>query len=129
MDGMDLSSYLRNDQEPARTMMMHQHVFTISSERRPRAREQSQQQQFFLVLGTIVYLLLLLWRMLSSLALLLGGFGAAAVVSSFPVGQQQQQLPMPFKWPVVGTLPDFMIRGGANNMREIYEVSTYITVI
>ena len=123
-----MSSYLTrwNDQEPARTMMMHQHVFTISSERRPRAREQSQQQQFFLVLGTIVYLLLLLWRMLSSLALLLGGFGAAAVVSSFPVGQQ---LPMPFKWPVVGTLPDFMIRGGANNMREIYEVSTYITVI
>ena len=34
-----------------------------------------------------------------------------------------KQPPMPFKWPVVGTLPDFMARGGADRLRQIYEVS------
>jgi hypothetical protein len=31
--------------------------------------------------------------------------------------------PMPFKWPVVGTLPDFLARGGVDRLREIYEAS------
>ena len=31
--------------------------------------------------------------------------------------------PMPFKWPIVGTLPDFFARGGADRLQEIYEVS------
>ena len=31
--------------------------------------------------------------------------------------------PMPFKWPVVGTLPDFLSRGGVDRLREIYEAS------
>mmetsp|Transcript_24753 Transcript_24753/g.40568 ORF Transcript_24753/g.40568 Transcript_24753/m.40568 type:complete len:340 (-) Transcript_24753:704-1723(-) len=29
--------------------------------------------------------------------------------------------PMPFKWPVVGTLPDFFARGGVDSLCEIYE--------
>jgi len=29
--------------------------------------------------------------------------------------------PMPFKWPIVGTLPDFLQRGGVDGMREVYE--------
>jgi len=28
---------------------------------------------------------------------------------------------MPFKFPIVGTLPDFMMRGGVDNLRDIYE--------
>ena len=31
--------------------------------------------------------------------------------------------PMPFRWPVVGTLPDFLARGGVDRIREIYEAS------
>ena len=33
--------------------------------------------------------------------------------------------PMPFRWPVVGTLPDFLARGGVDRIREIYEASIY----
>ncbi len=40
------------------------------------------------------------------------GFGGGAVP------------PMPFKWPVVGTLPDFLARGGVDRLREIYEASS-----
>ena len=36
------------------------------------------------------------------------------------------QPPSPIKWPIVGTLPDFMVRGGVDNLNGIYEVSMYI---
>ena len=29
--------------------------------------------------------------------------------------------PMPFKWPVVGTLPDFLKRGGVDDMGTVYK--------
>ncbi|KAL9186855.1 hypothetical protein ACHAXT_010575 [Thalassiosira profunda] len=32
---------------------------------------------------------------------------------------------MPFKWPIVGTLPDFFARGGADRLQEIYEQEMY----
>jgi len=31
------------------------------------------------------------------------------------------EAPMPFKWPVVGTLPDFIKRGGVDGMSEVHE--------
>lgn len=31
------------------------------------------------------------------------------------------EAPMPFKWPVVGTLPDFINRGGVDGMSEVHE--------
>ena len=37
--------------------------------------------------------------------------------------------PMPFKWPVVGTLPDFLSRGGVDRLREIYEASSATAVV
>lgn len=39
------------------------------------------------------------------------------------------QPPSPIKWPFVGTLPDFMIRGGVDNLNGIYEVGVYICMI
>ena len=36
------------------------------------------------------------------------------------------QPPSPIKWPIVGTLPDFMIRGGVDNLNGIYEVSVHM---
>ena len=33
------------------------------------------------------------------------------------------QPPSPIKWPFLGTLPDFMIRGGVDNLNGIYEVN------
>ena len=38
------------------------------------------------------------------------------------------QPPSPIKWPLVGTLPDFMIRGGVDNLNGIYEVSMFMFV-
>lgn len=29
--------------------------------------------------------------------------------------------PMPFKWPIVGTLPDFIVRGGVDSMASVHE--------
>ena len=34
--------------------------------------------------------------------------------------------PMPIKWPIVGTLPDFLARGGIDNIRGVYEVNLNI---
>jgi len=31
------------------------------------------------------------------------------------------EAPMPFKWPIVGTLPDFLSRGGVDAMADVYE--------
>lgn len=31
------------------------------------------------------------------------------------------EAPMPFKWPIVGTLPDFISRGGVDGMAEVHE--------
>eukprot|EP00581_Thalassiosira_minuscula_P006815 CAMPEP_0183707860 /NCGR_PEP_ID=MMETSP0737-20130205/4290_1 /TAXON_ID=385413 /ORGANISM="Thalassiosira miniscula, Strain CCMP1093" /LENGTH=540 /DNA_ID=CAMNT_0025935591 /DNA_START=79 /DNA_END=1701 /DNA_ORIENTATION=- len=33
---------------------------------------------------------------------------------------EQSQPPMPFQWPIVGTLPDFFARGGVDRLRDIY---------
>jgi len=45
--------------------------------------------------------------------------------SSSPLGQAHgfaiKDPPMPFKWPVVGTLPDFFARGGVDRLPQIYE--------
>jgi len=38
-----------------------------------------------------------------------------------PVASTVSEAPMPFKWPIVGTLPDFMWRGGVDAMREVHE--------
>ena len=53
---------------------------------------------------------------------------AAAVIAtqSSCHGFNLAQPPSPIKWPLVGTLPDFMIRGGVDNLNGIYEVSMYI---
>lgn len=29
--------------------------------------------------------------------------------------------PMPIKWPIIGTLPDFLARGGVDNLQGVYE--------
>ena len=41
---------------------------------------------------------------------------STVLVSGFTITEP----PMPFKWPVVGTLPDFMARGGVDKLPEIY---------
>lgn len=50
---------------------------------------------------------------------------AAAVIAtqSCCMAFKITQPPSPIKWPFVGTLPDFMIRGGVDNLNGIYEVS------
>lgn len=35
--------------------------------------------------------------------------------------QATSNAPMPFKWPIVGTLPDFLNRGGVESMADVYE--------
>lgn len=46
--------------------------------------------------------------------------------NAFQNGNPQQaskisNAPMPFKWPIVGTLPDFLNRGGVDGMSDVYE--------
>lgn len=48
-------------------------------------------------------------------------FTHRVVVDGFTISQP----PMPYKWPIVGTLPDFFARGGVDRLSEIYEVSIY----
>ena len=48
-------------------------------------------------------------------------FTHRVVVDGFTISQP----PMPYKWPIVGTLPDFFARGGVDRLSEIYEVSVY----
>eukprot|EP00531_Pseudo-nitzschia_arenysensis_P018361 CAMPEP_0116117024 /NCGR_PEP_ID=MMETSP0329-20121206/1350_1 /TAXON_ID=697910 /ORGANISM="Pseudo-nitzschia arenysensis, Strain B593" /LENGTH=568 /DNA_ID=CAMNT_0003610557 /DNA_START=329 /DNA_END=2035 /DNA_ORIENTATION=- len=38
-----------------------------------------------------------------------------------PTKPATSNAPMPFKWPVVGTLPDFLNRGGVDGMSGVYE--------
>lgn len=47
-------------------------------------------------------------------------------VQGFQMGTQTQQPvlkepPMAFKWPIVGTLPDFFARGGVDGLSEVYQ--------
>ncbi|KAL7533470.1 hypothetical protein ACHAWF_004521 [Thalassiosira exigua] len=63
----------------------------------------------------------------AALFLLLGvGFPPAADAFSTKVGGVDVDAvrsvpPAPFRWPVLGTLPDFVARGGVDRLREIYE--------
>ncbi len=50
--------------------------------------------------------------------LLLSALAVETTVHGFTVTQP----PMPIKFPLVGTLPDFLIRGGVDRLQEIYEV-------
>ena len=56
-----------------------------------------------------------------SLAALLLASIVPKLVLSFTVSDP----PMPIKWPIVGTLPDFLARGGVDNLPGIYEVSWF----
>merc|ERR1719356_617831 len=44
----------------------------------------------------------------------------APAASAFTL-RGQNELPMPFKWPIVGTLPDFFARGGVDNFNHVHE--------
>ena len=58
-------------------------------------------------------------NMLSIILFLVAVLSIISTTNGFTVTQP----PMPFKWPLVGTLPDFLARGGVDRFREIYEVS------
>mmetsp|Transcript_27082 Transcript_27082/g.49898 ORF Transcript_27082/g.49898 Transcript_27082/m.49898 type:complete len:364 (+) Transcript_27082:153-1244(+) len=53
----------------------------------------------------------------ATLLLSLAGSASMLRVHGFVV----KEPPMPFKWPIVGTLPDFFARGGVGRLRQIYE--------
>ena len=52
-------------------------------------------------------------------------FATHTAVHGFRIAQP----PMPYKWPIVGTLPDFFARGGVDRLQEIYEVSSCLYVL
>jgi len=64
----------------------------------------------------------------ATLSLLLLGATTAPTAEAFrngnapkPAEAVVKKPPMPFKWPIVGTLPDFLMWGGVDNMVGIYE--------
>jgi len=61
----------------------------------------------------------------ATLLLSLAGSASMLRVHGFVV----KEPPMPFKWPIVGTLPDFFARGGVGRLRQIYEVSILFVAV
>lgn len=47
--------------------------------------------------------------------------GRAPSPQADPAAATPSRLPMPFKWPLVGTLPDFFARGGVDGLSEVHE--------
>ena len=86
-----------------------------------------EEKKKVLIIYNPEYLLNSNRRMMSINTLLLYVVAAAVIATqSCCMAFKITQPPSPIKWPFVGTLPDFMIRGGVDNLNGIYEVSVYI---
>jgi len=46
---------------------------------------------------------------------------ATTTTTTTAPGPKISEPPMPFKWPIVGTLPDFIFRGGVDAMKDVHE--------
>jgi len=49
------------------------------------------------------------------------GGNTMAATKEIPVVEKVTDIPMPFNWPIVGTLPDFLKRGGLDRMADVHE--------